>query len=218
MPSRSVGPAEPVSDVLRLTPMELFEAMRTTRAMRRLAPDRPVSDQDIWTIIEAATKAPSGGNRQVARWLVVTDTDRRAKIGEIYGRSWKAVRGGYVAALGDDAPMAILSSADYLSAHMGEAPVIVIPCSRTEDPASIYPGCQHLFLAARSLGLGTALTTVHRLNEAEVKTVLDIPDDVHTWAMIPVGYPLGRWGEAKRRPIEETTYWDTYGEKRDRSA
>ena len=87
--------------------MELFEAMRTTRAMRRLDPDRPVSDQDIWTIIEAATKAPSGGNRQVARWLVVTDPDRRAKIGEIYGRSWKAVRGGYVAALGDDAPMAI---------------------------------------------------------------------------------------------------------------
>jgi hypothetical protein len=66
--------------------------------------------------------------------------------------------------------------------------------------------------------LGTALTTVHRLNEAEVKAVLDIPDDVHTWAMIPVGYPLGRWGEAKRRPIEETTYWDTYGEKRPRSA
>ncbi len=117
---------------------------------------------------------------------------------------------------GDSPPSAILLSADHLAAHMGEAPAIVMPCSRTADPASIYPGCQNLFLAARELGLGTALTTVHRLKEAEVKAVLGIPEEVHTWAMIPVGYPLGRWGEAKRHPVEETTYWDGYGERRER--
>ena len=198
--------------------MELFEGIRTTRAMRRLDPDRPVPEEDLWTIIEAATKAPSGGNRQVARWLVVTDRERRAKIGELYRQAWNSVRGGYVEAQGDGAPSAILTSADHLAAHMGEAPAIVIPCSRAADPASIYPGCQNLFLAARSLGLGTALTTVHRLKEGEVKAVLEIPDDVHTWAMVPVGYPLGRWGEAKRRPIEETTYWDRYGDRRERIA
>ena len=198
--------------------MELFEAIRTTRAMRRLDPDRPVSNEDLWTIIEAATKAPSGGNRQVARWLVVTDPDARAKIGELYGQGWNAVRAGYVAAQSDDAPSAILNSADHLAAHMGEAPAIIIPCSRAADPASIYPACQNLFLAARSLGLGTALTTVHRLKEPEVRAVLEIPDDVNTWAMIPVGYPLGRWGTAKRRPVEETTYWDRYGERRPRGA
>jgi nitroreductase len=198
--------------------MELFDAIRTTRAMRRLDPDRPVSDEDLWTIIEAAVKAPSGGNRQVARWLVVTDRERRARIGELYGQSWNSVRGAYVAAQGADTPSAILASADHLAAHMGEAPAIIIPCSSTQDPASIYPACQNLFLAARSLGLGTALTTVHRLKEAEVKAVLEIPDDVYTWAMIPVGYPLGRWGEAKRRPIEETTYWDRYGDRRERGA
>ncbi|MGH9046600.1 MAG: nitroreductase family protein [Acidimicrobiales bacterium] len=198
--------------------MELFEAIRTTRAMRRLDPDRPVPEEDLWTIVEAATKAPSGGNRQVARWMVVTDRERRAKIGALYGEAWNSVRTAYVEAQDDDAPSLILTSADYLAAHMGEAPAIIVPCSRAGDPASIYPGCQNLFLAARELGLGTALTTVHRLKEVEVKEVLDIPDDVQTWAMIPVGYPLGRWGEAQRRPVEETTYWDVYGERRDRSS
>ncbi len=197
--------------------MELFEAIRTTRAMRRLDPNRPVAERDLWTILEAATKAPSGGNRQVARWLVVTDARRRAEIGRLYGEAWGSVRGSYVAAQGEGAPSAILRSADHLAAHMGEAPVIIIPCSRAGDPASIYPACQNLFLAARGLGLGTALTTVHRLKEAEVKAVLDIPEDVQTWAMIPVGYPLGRWGEARRRPVEEVTYWDRYGERRTRA-
>jgi nitroreductase len=198
--------------------MELFEALRTTRAMRRLDPDRPVSDEDLWTILEAAAKAPSGGNRQVARWLVVRDPARRAEIGRIYGESWREVRPMYVQNETEGAPSPILLSADHLAAHMGDAPVIILPCSRSGDPASIYPACQNLFLAARSLGLGTALTTVHRMKEAEVKAVLDIPEDVQTWAMIPVGYPLGRWGEAKRRPVEETTYWDRFGERRDRNA
>jgi len=196
--------------------MELFEALRTTRAMRRLDPDRPVSDEDLWTIIEAASKAPSGGNRQVARWLVVTDTEKKARIGALYGEAWNSVRSVYADAQGEGPPSSILTSADYLAAPMGEAPAIVIPCSRAGDPASIYPGCQNLFLAARALGLGTALTTVHQLKEAEVKEVLGIPEDVQTWAMIPVGYPLGRWGEAERRPVDETTYWNAFGEKRAR--
>jgi nitroreductase len=198
--------------------MELFEAIRTTRAMRRLDTDRPVSDEDLWTIIEAAGKAPSGGNRQVARWLVVRDPERRAGIGELYGQAWQSIRPAYVAAQGDGPPSAVLKSADHLADHMGEAPAIVIPCSRAQDPASIYPGCQNLFLAARALGLGTALTTVHRVREAEVKAVLEIPEEISTWAMIPVGYPLGRWGEATRRPTEETTYWDRYGDRRERPA
>jgi nitroreductase len=183
--------------------------------MRRLDPARPVSDADLWTILQAAAKAPSGGNRQVARWLVVRDPARRAQIGRVYGESWAEVRPAYVQTEGDGPPSPILKSADHLAAHMGEAPVIIVPCSRNGDPASIYPACQNLFLAARALGLGTVLTTVHRLKEAEVKAILDIPEDVETWAMIPVGYPLGRWGEAKRRPIEEITYWDRFGERRE---
>ena len=107
----------------------------------------------------------------------------------------------------------ILRSADHLGDHMGDAPAIIIPCSK-EGPgfgeASVYGAVQNLCLAARALGLGTALTTVHRFREAEVKAVLGIPEDFTTWAMIPVGHPLGRWGEAERRPAHEVTYWDEW--------
>jgi len=197
--------------------MELFEAIRTTRAMRRLDPARPVSEADIWTILEAASKAPSGGNRQPVRWVVVTDAEKRRRLGEIYGEAWRPVSELYSQAAASEITP-VLRSADYLGHHMGDAPVLIIPCSRGDDPASVYPACQNLFLAARALGLGTALTTVHRRREAEVREVLGIPEDVHTWAMIPVGYPLGKWGEAQRRPVAETTYWNAFGDKRQQSA
>ncbi len=198
--------------------MDVFEAIRTTRAMRRLDPSRPVSDDDLWTIVEAGTKAPSGGNGQPARWLVVRDAEKRAKLGEIYAKSWAPVAEMYRARVpAEDATTTrVLNSADWLGAHMGEAPVIIVPCAKSGDPASIYPGVQNLFLAARALGLGTTLTTVHKLYEQEVRDVLAIPEDVTTFALIPVGYPTGRWGEAQRRPVEEVTYWDTWRETRSR--
>ena len=111
----------------------------------------------------------------------------------------------------------VLRSADHLGEHMGDAPVIIIPASKGGDPASVFPGVQNLLLAARQLGLGTTLTTVHRLQEDQVRAVLDIPEDVTTWAMIPVGYPTGRWGEAHRRPVEEIAYWDSWRATRERS-
>jgi len=197
--------------------MELFDAIRTTRAMRRLDPARPVAEADVWTILEAASKAPTGGNSQPVRWLVITDPAKKRRLGEIYAEAWKPVSVLYAERGGDDIS-SVLRSADYLGEHMGESPVILIPTSRGGDPASVYPACQNLFLAARALGLGTALTTVHRQREDEVREVLAIPDDVRTWAMIPLGYPLGRWGEAQRRPVAETTYWDSYGTKRDAGA
>lgn len=190
--------------------MDVFEAIRTTRAMRRLDPDKPVSDADILTIVEAATKAATGGNSQPVRWLVVTDADKRRRLGDIYRECWGPVGARYRATDPDETTSRILSSADHLGEHMGEAPVIIIPCSKGGDPASVFPGVQNLFLAARALGLGTTLTTVHRLNEAAVREVLGIPDDVTTWAMIPVGHPTGRWGEAKRRPVQEVTYWNEW--------
>jgi hypothetical protein len=107
----------------------------------------------------------------------------------------------------------VLNSADHLGEHMGEAPVIILPCSKGEPgqaESSVFPGVQNLFLAARALGLGTTLTTVHRFKEDDVRAVLGIPADVNTWAMIPVGYPTGTWREAKRRPVREITYWDTW--------
>ena len=198
--------------------MDVFEAIKTTRAMRRLDPDKPVSESDLWTVVEAATKAATGGNSQPVRWLVVTDAAKRAALGEIYKKSWAPVAQMYRARTDaeDVTTTRVLNSADWLGEHMGDAPVIIVPCAKGGDPASVFPGVQNLFLAARALGLGTTLTTVHRLNEAEVRAVLEIPEDVSTFALIPLGYPTGRWGEAVRRPVEEVTYWDTWRETRSR--
>ena len=200
--------------------MDLFEAMRTTRAMRRLDASKPVSDDDVWTIVEAATKAATGGNSQPVRWIVVRDADKRRQLGEIYRRCWAQIGAMYRqrTPAEDTQTQRILTSADHLGEHMGEAPVIIVPASKGGDAGSVYPGVQNLFLAARALGLGTTLTTVHKLEEAEVRSVLGIPEDVQTWAMIPVGHPTGRWGEAKRRPVEEVTYWDEWRSTRPRPA
>jgi nitroreductase len=198
--------------------MDVFEAMRTTRAMRRLDPGRAVSSDDIWTIVEMATKAATGGNSQPVRWIVVEDAEKRRRLGDIYRECWAQVGALYRQRTpdGDTRTNRMLNSADHLGEHMGEAPVIVVPASKGDDPASVFPGVQNLFLAARALGLGTTLTTVHRLKEDEVRAVLGIPEDVQTWAMIPVGYPTGRWGEPVRRPVEEITYWDGWRDTRRR--
>ena len=194
--------------------MELFEAIRTTRAMRRLDPERAVAHADLLTIVEAATKAPSGGNFQPTRWVIVTDQNKRRRLGDLYRACWKRARVSYQSALesGDEdaAATRLLRSADHLGEHMGHAPAIVIPCAQGEADASVWPAVQNLMLAARALGLGTTLTTVHRLREAEVKEVLDVPDAFTTFAMIPVGYPLGNWSEAPRRPASEIAYWNTW--------
>jgi nitroreductase len=193
--------------------MDVFEAINTTRAMRRLDATQPVSDADILKIIEAATKAPTGGNRQPVRWMVVRDADKRRRLGEIYKACWAVYQQSFA---GDtEAPPAqerVRRSAAHLGEHMGEAPVIILPCSREQgrNAPSVFPAVQNLFLAARALGLGTTLTTIHRLREPEVRAVLGIPEDITTWAMIPVGYPTGRWGEAVRRPVTEVTYWDAW--------
>ena len=202
--------------------MELLEVIRTTRAMRRLDHTRPVPEDDIWAIVDAASRGATGGNAQPVRWLVVTDPGKRARLGEIYRACWQPVSELYSARFAepgtDPSQQRVLRSADHLGEHMGDAPVLIIPASRGGDPASVFPGVQNLFLAARERGLGTTLTTVHRLKEDEVRAVLDIPDDVTTWAMIPVGYPTGRWGEAPRRPVEEITYWDSWRQVRPRPA
>ncbi|HUQ39132.1 MAG TPA: nitroreductase family protein [Acidimicrobiales bacterium] len=191
--------------------MDVFEAIRTTRAMRRIDPDRPVSDADLRTIVEAATKGPSGGNSQPVRWLVVTDPEKRRRLGEIYQKAWEPVSRYYKTQPMGDTP--VMRSADHLGEHFADAPAVVIPCaaqSGMTGDSSVFGAVQNLCLAARALGLGTTLTTVHKLHEQEVRDVLGIPDDVVTYCMIPVGYPTGKWGEAKRKPVDQVMYWNTW--------
>lgn len=196
--------------------MKLFEAIRTTRAMRRLDPEQPVSEEDVRTILEAALKGPTGGNQQPIRWLVIRDAETKKALQEIYQRCWNRGRKPYVSEPGK-IESAVLNSADHLAANLHLAPVLILACADTgpdarRQDASVYPAVQNLMLAARGLGLGTTLTTVHLYEEGAVKQLLDIPEHVTTYAMIPVGVPLGRWGEAPRRPLSEVSFRDRWGQ------
>jgi nitroreductase len=197
--------------------LDVFEAIWTTRAMRRLDSSRPVSDHDLKLLLEAASMAPSGGNSQPVRWLVVRDPELRRQLGECYRAvARRTFLGNYAEAAKTDPTVArMLGSAMHLADHLGEAPVLLIPCApkdRVRVEGAVFPAIQNLMLAARALGLGTTLTSVHRDDEESVKRLLGIPDDIQTYAIIPVGHPLGRWGVPARQPVEETTYSDRWGE------
>ncbi len=208
---------------------DVFEVIGTQRAMRRLKPD-PVPEEYIKKLIWAATRAPSGGNRQGWRFIVITDVAKKKALQEIYSTAWNGfVAAGYGKQSGElQGPEAesndrVMKSAQYLSDHLHEVPVIIMVCALGVDAsvnqgvaagASIYPAVQNLMLAARALGLGTALTTIHRTNEPKVRELLGIPETVQTAALIPVGWPKGKFGVGLRKPVEDVTYWETWGVKR----
>ncbi|MBI2765853.1 MAG: nitroreductase family protein [Chloroflexi bacterium] len=211
-----------------VTESDIFEVIGTQRAMRRLKPD-PVPEEHIKKMIWAATRAPNGGNVQPWRFLVITDAEKKKRLHEIYLAEWNKYKAEREAAppppntSAEDAKKAnaTTSSGQYLADHLSEVPVIIIPCgfllavnTGIASGSSIYPAIQNLMLAARALGLGTALTTLHRHNEGAVRELLGIPENAHTAAMIPVGWPMGRFGAGPRLPVEAVTYWDQWGTKR----
>jgi nitroreductase len=201
--------------------MDFFDVARTQRAMRRLHTDA-ISEDDLWTILETAIMAPSGGNVQPWNFVVIRDAEKKRKIGEWYLEAWDKTYGPARQAMqANPAGARTFSSADYLANHIAEAPVLVLATIKkgmqTIGPtlgASIYPAVQNLMLAARALGLGSTLTTLHKLHEADVKELLGIPDDVETMALIPIGKPKGKFGTPERLPAEKVVYWDAWGERR----
>ena len=198
--------------------MDFFEVANTQRAMRRLKLD-PVADEDLWRILDTAIMAPSGGNRQPWNFVVVRDAEKKRKIGAWYLEAWERAYGPQKQAMLANPAMArTFNSADYLANHLAEAPVLIIATVRKEmfaiGPtlgASVYPAVQNLMLAARALGLGTTLTTLHKFHEQDVKHLLGIPEDVETMALIPVGVPRGTFGTPSRLPAEKVVYWDGWG-------
>ncbi|MBI3827122.1 MAG: nitroreductase family protein [Candidatus Rokubacteria bacterium] len=204
--------------------MEFFEVVHTQRAIRRLDPD-PIPDDVLRQILEAAVCAPSGGNRQGWRFLVIRDATLRRRIGDLYRDAWynDLLKVPYYRdasqAPADSDRAKVVSSSRHLADHIGEAPVLILACLETEgmsagltQGASIYPAVQNILLAARALGLGTTLTTIHRFRDREIKTLLGIPDNVETAALIPLGYPLGKFGRAPRKPLAEVAYLDRWGQ------
>jgi len=201
---------------------ELFEIMRTTRSMRRLKPD-PVPNDLIRKVLEAGTYAPSGGNMQRWRFLVVKDPAVKQTVGTLYKRAWNEnVNPRYRS--GEPAPgtsperfARMLDAAQYLADHIHEAPVWIVPCMGGPSPtrtsgSSVYPAVQNMLLAARALGLGATLTTLYLAFEKEVDAAFGLPEDVHTYALLPVGYPMGRFGPVRRVPLNEVVYQDRWGQ------
>jgi nitroreductase len=198
--------------------------MATTRAIRRYTDD-PIPEDDLATILWHATRAPSGSNRQPFRFLVLRDGERAAGAKALLGRSfremWSAKRAadGYEAGSGadDGSPKARMSrTMQHFVDHFEATPVVVLPCLRRyraphpSEGASIYPACQNLLLAARALGYGGVMTTWHAVVEDELRTLLDIPDDVAIAATIPLGKPAGHHGPVRRRPLGRLVYDDRW--------
>ncbi len=204
--------------------MDFFDVVTTQRAIRRLKTD-PIPDAALRQIMDAAICAPSGGNRQGWSFIVVRDPAKRARLGELYREAWsELMKVPYyrdaASALPDSPAGRMLASARHLGQHLGEAPVLILACIAL-DPgaqptlttgASIYPAVQNIMLAARALGIGSCITTIHRFRDAQVKELLGIPSDVETAALIPLGYPLGKFGRPPRRPLREVAFADRWGQ------
>jgi nitroreductase len=190
--------------------------LSTTRAVRkRLDLTRPVPRPVIEECLRLAVQAPTGSNRQGWGWLVVTDEAKRAALADMYRRSF----GPYMSrATGERGRVA--QSAVWLAERLEQVPVHVIPCIRDHTGgasgsglwASIYPAVWSFQLALRSRGLGSVLTTLHLAYEEEAAALLGIPDGVAQAGLLPVAFYTGDdFKPAKRRPVEEVTYWEEWG-------
>ena len=200
--------------------------LSTTRAVRRrLDLERPVEREVILDCIRLSQQAPTASNTQKWRWMVVMDADKRAALGEIYGRGKQFIEQAKAQVDADDAQThRVYDSAGWLLDHIGEAPALAIPCveGRVPDGApsgmaaavygSIYPAMWSFQLALRSRGLGSTLTTIHLFFEKEVADLLGMPEDVMQVALLPVAYTKGTdFKIAKRPPPDEITHFDTWG-------
>lgn len=203
----------------------LLEGIATTRAIRRFRPD-PIPDHDLSSILWHATRAPSGSNRQPARFLVLRGgpaaTEAKALLGRAFRSMWAEKRReeGYDRGSGaDDAsPKARMArTMERFVDRFEETPVVVLAClvrHRAPTPtegASVYPACQNLLLAARALGYGGVITLWHALVEDELRGVLGIPDEVGVAATIALGKPEGRHGPVRRAPLADVVFDDRWG-------
>jgi nitroreductase len=218
--------AESDDKAMHVSP-DLFEAMHTMRAMRRLKPD-PVPDELLRKILDAAVCAPSGQNLQRWAFLVVTDADDKRFFGERYHF---ALRDRFGALLDDIDETTSLGrttrAAVHLAEHIHEAPVLLFCCGKRDWPfavkpedrkglappsyGSIYPAVQNVLLACRALGLGASLTTMHQMFEAEMHAHFGIPETYGVVAVVPIGYPIGKFGPVTRTPSSRKTHYNRWG-------
>ena len=207
-------------------PVELLEGLRTTRAIRRYRPE-PVPDEALRDILFAATRAPSGSNRQPFRFMVFSDSARSHEVKELVARGAREIWGGkrtnegYDEGSGKvaDSPKARMAATmQHYVDNFADVPVLVLAINLRYrgkvhiEGASIYPACQNLLLAARGLGYGGALTAFHAPVEAELVALLGLPEHAQIAATITLGRPAGGHGPVRRAPMAELVFGDTWGE------
>lgn len=227
-----MGRKPPRASVRPLT-MPLEEAMRTQRAIRRFTRD-PVSDELLLHLIELATKAPAGGGRQYAEFIIVRDRAVKAELARLnrlawstYGTIWRWF------ARDDEKTLREMKAVDYLVDHYEDVPAVVVACVRwnTYGPivsgvrlpfppflasvyyGSIFPAVQNFLLAARAAGLGAALTVMPLWSTLLARRVLGMPIWSSPVAAIPVGWPMGRYGPTTRPPVSAYVHYDAYGQR-----
>jgi nitroreductase len=195
--------------------MSVGEAIFTQRAIRRFKPD-PIPAADLRLVLEAAVKAPNGGNRQVARFLVLTDRTIIREFGQLYHEAWWAKRRDEKQKWTrlEEIPPEEKNhrAAAQLASDMKDAPCVVLALAVPPGPAnSVIPACQNLMLAARALGIGSVPTTLHPTVMERVWALLGIPKDMSFHFCIPLGYPQGSFGANRRQPTSATTSWNRWG-------
>ena len=205
---------------------DVFHVMSTMRPMRRIKPD-PVPQELIDRALEAGGWAPNSQNTQPYRFVVVRDPESRAFFGERYDAAIQQGFAGRVPAPGDQSPSARnLRRALAFGKEIKDVPVHLFVCGKRDWPfavpaeervgiappsyGSVYPCVQNILLACRALGLGASLTTMHQMFEAELCQRLGIPADWGIVAMLPIGYPLGKFGPVSRRPVSELRFLDRW--------
>ncbi|MFM7225008.1 MAG: nitroreductase family protein [Actinomycetota bacterium] len=204
--------------------MDIYEALYTTRAMRRVKPD-PIPEDVQQRILDAAIRAPSGGNTQNWRFLLVDDPAVKAKLGPIYREClallWDTIYKDRIAAAAErpDDPdsaqmMRVQRSAQHLADHFEEYPLLLLSFVQYDPTGgSIYPSTWSAMLAARAEGVGSSLTTVFMFRIDEVLEILGVPKE-EGWlfsSCVCLGYPTGRWGVAARRPVHEVSFRNRWG-------
>lgn len=206
----------------------IFEIIYSTRAMRRLKPD-PIPEETLKKIIDAGIRAPSGGNVQEWAFILVRDPDLKRFIRDYYWNTWQQIRSQSSFSMSDLPPsqQRMLNAAADLAANLDEAPVLLLACAHKEYApiakmdvprasllavhGSIFPAIQNILLACRALGIGATLTTIHSFFEDTLKQKLGVPDKMEIAAMIPMGYPRGKFGPVSRNPVEDVIHWDRWG-------
>lgn len=205
--------------------MDLLEGIATTRAIRRYRPE-PIPEADLAAILWHATRAPSGSNRQPARFLVLRDGPRAAEAKAVLARAFRTGWGGkredhaFDQGSGADPASPKARAARAMQVFVDDferTPVVVLACfERWRQPhlsegGSVYPACQNLLLAAHALGYGGVMTMWHGLVDRELRAVLGIPDEVVIAAVIPLGVPEGRHGPVRRLPLGDVVFDDAWG-------